>query len=71
MKQWIYKVLLVVSVLLAGGMTASAQYGPDKKGVRRGNRAFDKQKWQQADIQYRRALLADSTSIRRANRVIL
>ena len=58
----IHKMLAVLLALLLGCVAASAQYGPDKSGVRKGNRAFDKKKWQVADLQYRRALLADSTS---------
>ena len=58
----LYRILAVAVTLLVGAVAASAQYGPDKSGVRKGNRAFDKKKWQVADLQYRRALLADSTS---------
>ena len=58
----LYRILAVAVTLLFGAVAASAQYGPDKSGVRKGNRAFDKKKWQVADLQYRRALLADSTS---------
>ena len=35
----------------------------DRKEVRAGNREFDKEHWQQAEIDYRRALVKDSTSI--------
>ena len=58
----VYKILAAFLVLLMGSAAASAQYGPDKSGIRKGNRAFDKKKWHVADLQYRRALLADSTS---------
>lgn len=41
-------------------MTLSAQ--PDRREVRQGNRQYRKENWREADVDYRRALLKDSTS---------
>ena len=49
---------LAVLFLTAG--VAMAQ--TDKKEVRAGNRNFKKEKWQEAEIDYRRALVKDSLS---------
>jgi tetratricopeptide (TPR) repeat protein len=46
---------------MLAGVAALAQ--PDKRDVRRGNREFAKQRWSAADISYRKALMADSTSV--------
>ena len=35
----------------------------ERSGVRRGNREFRKEHWPQAEIQYKKALVADSTSV--------
>lgn len=48
-------------VLLLAGVPALAQ--PDRHDVRRGNRSFAKGQWSAADISYRKALMADSTSV--------
>ncbi|MBO4434118.1 MAG: tetratricopeptide repeat protein [Bacteroidales bacterium] len=54
------KKLILILLGLAMCLAASAQ--PDKADVRRGNREFRRGHYPQADIFYRRALLADSTS---------
>ena len=43
--------------------TVPALAQPDRHDVRRGNRAFAKERWSAADISYRKALMADSTSV--------
>ena len=48
-------------MFMLAGIAALAQ--PDKRDVRRGNREFAKQRWSAADISYRKALMADSTSV--------
>ena len=55
------KKFLFIFTLMLAGATALAQ--PDKRDVRQGNRAFDRQRWSAADISYRKALMADSTSV--------
>ena len=52
---------LTLILLLLAGLPALAQV--DKKDVRRGNRQFDKAKYGEADISYRKGLNADSTSV--------
>ena len=53
------KFLIFISLLVS--VTVFAQV--DKKDVRRGNRQFGKAKYGDADISYRKALNADSTSV--------
>ena len=53
------KILFIIALLLS--VTAFAQV--DKKDVRRGNRQFGKARYGDADISYRKALNADSTSV--------
>jgi len=53
------KFLIFISLFLS--VTAFAQV--DKKDVRRGNRQFGKARYGDADISYRKALNADSTSV--------
>ena len=55
------KKFLFIFTLMLAGATSLAQ--PDKRDVRQGNRAFDRQRWSAADISYRKALMADSTSV--------
>lgn len=47
--------------LLSGAATCFAQ--SERTGVRRGNRDFRKEHWPQAEINYKKALVADSTSV--------
>ena len=49
---------------LLGSAACLAQSSPtgERKGVRRGNRDFRKEQWQDAEINYKKALVADSTS---------
>ena len=45
-------------------LAASACFAQgERKSVRRGNRDFRKEAWQQAEINYKKALVADSTSV--------
>ena len=53
--------ILAVVILVVSGLSADAQ--ADKKDVRRGNRDFKKENYREADIDYRKALLKDSTSV--------
>ena len=55
------KKILFIMMLLLAGVSALAQ--PDRHDVRRGNRSFAKGQWSAADISYRKALMADSTSV--------
>ena len=54
----------LILIALLASVTGFAQV--DKKDVRRGNRQFAKAKYGDADISYRKALNADSTSVRAA-----
>ena len=54
----------LILIALLASVTGFAQV--DKKDVRRGNRQFAKEKYGDADISYRKALNADSTSVRAA-----
>jgi tetratricopeptide (TPR) repeat protein len=53
--------VLAAVILAVSGFYADAQV--DKKDVRRGNRDFRKENYREADIDYRKALLKDSTSV--------
>ena len=55
------KILLVILITLLCGAQAFAQV--DRREVRAGNRAFKKEQWQKAEIDYKKALLKDSTSV--------
>jgi tetratricopeptide (TPR) repeat protein len=55
------KILLVILITLLAGSQAFAQV--DRREVRAGNRAFKKEQWQKAEIDYKKALLKDSTSV--------
>ncbi|MBR1539425.1 MAG: tetratricopeptide repeat protein, partial [Bacteroidales bacterium] len=52
--------ICILSILLLGTTVCFAQ--SERKSVRRGNRQFRKEQWQQAEIDYKKALVADSTS---------
>lgn len=56
-----YILSLIVAVFVFG-MNAAAQQ-VDKKDVRRGNRDFRKENFREAEIDYRKALVKDSTSV--------
>ena len=53
-------ICILLALLL--GMTACFAQS-ERKSVRRGNRDFRKEQWQQAEINYKKALVADSTSV--------
>ena len=57
----ILRYILAAVILMISAMSADAQV--DKKDVRRGNRDFRKENYREADIDYRKALLKDSTSV--------
>ena len=54
-------IIAVATALLLGTLSMSAQV--DRRDVRAGNRQFRKENWREADIDYRKALVKDSTSI--------
>ena len=58
MKRYIY---ILVSLMCLSLQVAQAQV--DKSDVRRGNRDFRKENYREADIDYRKALVKDSTSV--------
>ena len=58
MKRYIY---IMVSLICLSLQVAQAQV--DKHDVRRGNRDFRKEDYREADIDYRKALVKDSTSV--------
>ena len=53
--------ICILLALLLGTTACLAQ--SERKSVRRGNRDFRKEQWQQAEINYKKALVADSTSV--------
>ena len=55
------KNILVCIMLALVTVAASAQ--PDRKDVRRGNRDFKEEDWKAAEIDYRKALVKDSSSV--------
>ena len=55
------KYILTTFLLLAAMADVTAQV--DKRDVRRGNRDFRKENFKEADIDYRKALVKDSTSV--------
>ena len=58
MKKYIY---ILISLMCLSLQVAQAQV--DKRDVRRGNRDFKKESYREADIDYRKALVKDSTSM--------
>ena len=60
MKQFIY---ILVSTVLALSILPEVNAQVDKRDVRRGNRDFRKEDYREADIDYRKALVKDSTSV--------
>ena len=57
----IYRILGYLIVFLA---SAGAVYAPpDRRDVRKGNRDFRKEEWKSAEIDYRKALVKDSSSL--------
>ena len=57
----IYRILVYLIVFLASAGAVYAQ--PDRRDVRKGNRDFRKEEWKSAEIDYRKALVKDSSSI--------
>ena len=57
----IYRYILSVSLLCASVLCSMAQ--EDVRDVRRGNRDFKNENYREADIDYRKALVKDSTSV--------
>ena len=51
----------MISLMCLSLQVAQAQV--DKRDVRRGNRDFKKEDYREADIDYRKALVKDSTSV--------
>lgn len=56
-----YRFLIFILALSLPAVFASAQ--PDRSDVRKGNRDFRKEDWKEAEIDYRKALVKDSTSL--------
>ena len=54
------RIVLIIFVLFMTVLTAFAQ--ADRSQVRRGNRDFRKEKYQEAEINYKKALVTDSLS---------
>ena len=54
-------IIAVAAAFLLGALSMSAQV--DRRDVRAGNRQFRKENWREADIDYRKAPVKDSTSI--------
>lgn len=54
---------IAVHVFLCLSVAAFAQQSPDKRDVRSGNRYFKKEKFSQAEINYRKGLVKDSLSV--------
>lgn len=57
----IYRILGYLIVFLASAGAVYAQ--PDRRDVRKGNRDFRKEEWKSAEIDYRKALVKDSSSL--------
>lgn len=57
----IYRILGYLIVFLASAGAVCAQ--PDRRDVRKGNRDFRKEEWKSAEIDYRKALVKDSSSL--------
>ena len=53
---------IVLMWVAFAAVAPSVQAQPDRREVRQGNRQFRKENWREADVDYRRALLKDSTS---------
>ncbi len=51
----------VAIIMLLSVLSANAQV--DKKEVRRGNKVFDKENYKEAEVEYRKALIKDSSSV--------
>ena len=56
-----YRFLIFILALSLPAVFASAQ--PDRSDVRKGNRDFRTEDWKEAEIDYRKALVKDSTSL--------
>lgn len=56
--------LVYILLLAALSVAAAAQAPADRRDVRRGNRDFRKQNFKEAEIDYRKAILRDSTSVK-------
>ena len=57
----LYRILVYLIVFLASAGAVYAQ--PDRRDVRKGNRDFRKEEWKSAEIDYRKALVKDSSSL--------
>lgn len=55
------RLFAVIAILVVSGYQMSAQ--TDKKEIRVGNRMFDKRNYKEAEVNYRKALIKDSTSV--------
>lgn len=57
------KVYILLTLVLMMLLPSVAFAQSDRKDVRRGNRDYRKQNWKEAEIDYRKALVKDSTSV--------
>lgn len=57
----LYRILVYLIVFLASAGAVYAQ--SDRRDVRKGNRDFRKEEWKSAEIDYRKALVKDSSSL--------
>jgi len=58
-----YAGVLLVVLALSGTVSELSAQTKEMRQVRKGNRAFDKEELQKAEVEYKKALLQDSTSI--------
>lgn len=61
MKRFLF--ILAAILLSAASCLAQSSDRAERSGVRRGNRDFRKEHWPQAEINYKKALVADSSSV--------
>ncbi|MDE6139355.1 MAG: tetratricopeptide repeat protein [Alistipes sp.] len=61
MRRFIYICIAMLALELAGAIDAGAQYLPERREVRKGNRQFDRQNYKNSIDRYINALDADST----------
>lgn len=58
----VIRVLMAAAVCIILSVSAASAQGPDRRDVRKGNRDFRKEDYKSAEIDYRKALVKDSTS---------
>lgn len=58
----VIRTLMAVAVCIILSASVASAQGPDRRDVRKGNRDFRKEDYKSAEIDYRKALVKDSTS---------